>query len=229
MTGARDEESRPLRAGNGSTEEPESLLLYHVGKLRHPTGRAAAHRFVFETYYDRLRGFFRRQNLPPETAEDLTQDTFVRVLKGRGEFASAHEFEGWIFRIAANVYKNHQRGRHTQKRRAPERSLEQWMEAHGPDVPEPPESETESPLDAFLQHETRVRLARELLELPHQMRRCLALRIYQDWPYQEIADHLGVSIGTVKAHLHQGKTRLTERLRPDPGSRERPGEEGPAP
>jgi RNA polymerase sigma-70 factor (ECF subfamily) len=136
----------------------------------------------------------------------------LRVLRGRGEFASAEELEAWLFRIARNVYLNYDRERRAQKRQAAEQSLEQWMDTHGPAVPETPGNETEGPLEAYLDHERRVLLAQALTKLPAKMRRCLVLRLYQGMSYQEIADVLGISIGTVKAHLHQAKSRLIDEL-----------------
>jgi len=214
MTDDRDDEPRP----------PDSLVLYHARRLNDPAGREAAHRYLHDTYYDRLRGYFSRQGLGPEKARDLTQDTFLRVSRGRGEFTSAEELEAWLFRIARNVYLNYEREQRAKKRDAAEQSLEQWMEAHGPAVPETPGNETESPLEAYLERERHVLLARALTKLPAKMRRCFVLRLHQGLSYQEIADRLGVSIGTVKAHLHQARSRLSDELADFVDRTEPPGE-----
>jgi RNA polymerase sigma-70 factor (ECF subfamily) len=213
MTDDRDDEPRA----------PDSLVLHHARRLHDPAGREAAHRYLHDAYYDRLRGFFSRQGLGPEKARDLTQETFLRVSRGSGEFASAEELEAWLFRIARNVYLNDQRNRRAKKRDAAEQSLEQWMEAHG-SVPEPPGNETESPLEAYLERERHVLLARSLTKLPAKMRRCFVLRLHHGLSYQEIADRLGVSIGTVKAHLHQARSRLNDELADLVDRSEPPGE-----
>lgn len=212
MTGDRDGDLQPARAATASEGEPASLLLHHVQGLHDPARQDAAYAFLYDAYYDRLRRFFSNRGVGAEKARDLTQDTFFRVFRGKGEFASEQEFEGWLFKIAINVHRNYQRERRAQKRQAREQSLEQWVASHGPAVPESAVREAEDPLEGFLVHERRVFLARALAELPAKMRRCVVFRLHHGWSYQEIADRLGVSIGTVKAHLHQGRARLTEAM-----------------
>jgi RNA polymerase sigma-70 factor, ECF subfamily len=51
-------------------------------------------------------------------------------------------------------------------------------------------------------------------QLPEQMRRCTELRVIHDFSYKEIAELMEISINTVKAHLHQAKKELSERLKP---------------
>jgi len=211
MTDDRDE-TRDPESGTGDEAEPASLVLYHARRLDDPAGQEAAYRFLYDTYYDRLRRFFSRQRVGPEKARELTQDTFLRVFRGKGEFHSGEELEAWLFRIARNVYLNHDRERRAKKRRAVEQSLEQWMEQHGPAIPENPGKETASPLDTYLDRERQVVLAEALTRLPARMRRCFVLRQYHGLAYEEIAEVLGVSVGTVKAHLHQAKSRLIEEL-----------------
>jgi RNA polymerase sigma-70 factor (ECF subfamily) len=64
------------------------------------------------------------------------------------------------------------------------------------------------------EQEQNLRLLREALEtLPEKMRNCLRYRIYDELSYQEIADRMGVSIQTVKAHLYQAREKLKKLLR----------------
>jgi RNA polymerase sigma-70 factor (ECF subfamily) len=69
-------------------------------------------------------------------------------------------------------------------------------------------------MEALLEKEKLERLQSALTELPEQMQRCVRLRVAEDRSYQEIADSLGVSINTVKAHLRQARIALRERLAP---------------
>lgn len=75
-------------------------------------------------------------------------------------------------------------------------------------IPDP----SEGPLVALVQTEAVSDLHKAIEELPERMRLCSQLRFQEGRTYQEIADELGVSIQTVKAHLFQAKTKLRKRL-----------------
>jgi RNA polymerase sigma-70 factor (ECF subfamily) len=72
--------------------------------------------------------------------------------------------------------------------------------------------ESDEPFDRALAAERRERLARAMAELPPRMRTCLALRVVQGRSYEEIAAAMGLSVETIKAHLHQARRRLAASL-----------------
>lgn len=161
---------------------------------------------LFQRYYKPVVGFFFRRGFSKEESRDLAQDTFLRVFKQMEMFRGDSSTESWLFQIASNLYKNTLRSRQAQKRDAQEVPLSE--------VPGL-EAGTEERRDALTNVLTgeRDRVVREILrDLPPQMRRCVILRVEHDLKYKEIAQLMGVSIETVKAHLHQARQHLRDKL-----------------
>ncbi|MFP3939779.1 MAG: RNA polymerase sigma factor [Thermoanaerobaculia bacterium] len=209
----------------GASRDPDLLSAIREIEGQEP-GDEAAER-IFHAYYGPVRRFFGGRGAPPEERRDLTQQTFLRVFQGRGKFECIATFEAWLFQIAANVLRNARRARQTQKRNMPEDSLDEMIESRGFSPPSGEPGSWERPLDALLEAERMGRLAREIRDLPPRMRQCILLRLRQGLGNEEIARRLGISVGAVKAHVHQGKRRLNERLAGelapvDPGDPEEP-------
>lgn len=165
----------------------------------------------FERYFGPVYYFFLNRGLPREEARDLTQETFLRVYQSMSGFRGEASFETWMFQIATNLWRNHVRSRHAEKRSAQEVSLEAAAEEGRQlplDRPLPGRAPQAGPLDGLLAGEQRAVLRQALAELPPKMRRCVLLRIDQDLKYREIAELLRVSIETVKSQLSQARDRL---------------------
>ena len=173
-------------------------------------------RDLFERYYGQVNRFFRRKGMDPEAARDLAQDVFLNVYRNLPSLRQESQFQSWLFAISANVYKNELERRGALKRASVEVPLE--GDSRGDEEAPSPASRAVDPrprpMEALLEKEKLERLQSALTELPEQMQRCLRLRVAEDRSYQEIADSLGVSINTVKAHLRQARIALKERLAP---------------
>lgn len=141
----------------------------------------------------------------PPSAEDITQETFITAYKSLNRFRGG-SFKAWILRIATNRCYDELR-RH---KRRPQSSIDEIMD------------ENESP--AFLrspdegpeQHRQRVELAvaieRCLDGLPEDQRIAAVLSDIEGHDYQEIADIMSVSLGTVKSRLSRARAKLRECL-----------------
>jgi len=163
--------------------------------------------------------FFRGKGFLPEEVEDLTQEAMLRVFHGIEAFRRDSPFNTWLFEILLNVYRNEIRRRRSAKRFGKEVSIDMVPSADSeerafPSVPVLVVSDLD-PLAALLRREGKKRFREALQELPRQMRRVCQLRYVQGRKYREIAELLGLSIETVKAHLHQAKKRLEGDLRVD--------------
>lgn len=161
------------------------------------------------------RRFFSSKGFLPDEIADLTQVSMLRVFKGIGTFRGDSPFRPWLFEILTNVFRNELRRRHCMKREGIELSLDGGalldQQGAGPPVLQLVTDEID-PLTALLRAEGEQRFQAALQNLPKQMRRVCLFRYAQGRKYREIASLLGISIETVKAHLHQAKNRLGERL-----------------
>jgi len=167
---------------------------------------------VFHQYYRLVRSFFTKRGFTPEEAEDLTQEVFLRVYKGRASFRGESRFTTWLFQICANLFRNELRDRSAQKRDHTEVRLDDGTLGSEAEQLEDDSEEGADPVRRALREEAKTKLRAALADLPPQMRRCVELRVDEDLKYREIAARMGVSIDTVKAHLFQARQILKEKL-----------------
>ncbi len=190
--------------------------------------REAGFRTLVESYYRPVRYYFAKRGFSAEDARDLTQETFFGVYRGLRRFRREARFDTWLYQIAANTCRKALRDRHVQKRRLEVEAKSMTDLPH--DVARPGEA-ADAALSGVLRKERRARLRRAIANLPVRMRTCLAMRVYQEHSYQEIAAAMRLSVETVKAHLYQARRRLKEEMSEDsPGgddqeTRRRSGEQ----
>jgi RNA polymerase sigma-70 factor, ECF subfamily len=172
---------------------------------------------AFEEYVESVLSFFLRKGFPREEAEDLTQESFLRVYQSIGGFRGEASLKTWIFQIATNTWRNEIRKRRADKRGGLEISLEGEVEKGESIRADRPllgwNEGSPGALEKILVDEGKRKLHEVLERLPPRMRNCVLLRI-QDLKYREIADLMGVKIGTVKAQLSIAQDRLKEELGP---------------
>ncbi len=160
----------------------------------------------------RLRGFLLKRGAG-DFVDDLIQDTLRRVFAHGGRFTNEPALHGFVLRVAENVWKTWYG---QQKRQA-------VASGGGCIGAEEGEGERATPLETALSVEpvalTRLldeeqrRLLRQAIEtLPPKGRRCVMLRVYHERSIEEIANLLRISVGAVKAHLHQSKEKLAAKL-----------------
>ncbi len=138
-------------------------------------------------------------------AEDVAQEAFVRVWRALPDFRGEARFTTWLYRIVHNLCLNRLPG------------LQQQLLQT-----EPLEETLADPHDSLYElSEGGERIAflhAELARLPEKYRLVLTLRYLQNLSYDEIATVLGLTMGTVKTHIHRARTLLMERLRQWEGS-----------
>jgi len=135
----------------------------------------------------------------PDAASDCAQEAFIRAFKALHQYDGARPFAPWIFRIATNAGLNH-----VQRWHAHQTEVEEL-----PDTAEPDESGPEA---AALRHEALSEVLAAMAELSPAYRAALTLRHMQQLSYQEMAETLGIPLGTVKTHLHRARAALKARL-----------------
>ncbi len=138
--------------------------------------------------------------------DDMAQETFVRAWRSLPGFRGESAFRTWLYGIAMNVVRTH-RGR-----RSKLRSLFWSAAAEGEGVP----LEQVRDRDASVEQQIMMRdgIDRALKSLPGELREALVLRDVQGLEYREIADALGVPIGTVESRIFRARQRLRPLLAP---------------
>jgi len=142
---------------------------------------------------DDLFRFLRQLTRQRETAEDLTQQTFVRALKGLPRFEGACSMRSWLHRIA---YREFLTWRKRQRLLAP---LTPWLRSVD---------------KAFESVDEADQLLRALDQLPSAMREAFLMFEVQDLSIEEIAEVTDTPIGTVKSRLHHARQKLRAMLQP---------------
>lgn len=189
----------------GGTWQPRTVnSMSSEGQNAVSTGTSENEAFeqVFERYYRNISFYFSRRGFSADESRDLTQETFMRAYN-RWEHYRREQERGWIFTIAANIYRNVLRSRHTQKRNAPEQSLAPILE-----LGQDPQSQEADPAERLLRKQRQGLILEALQDLPPRMRQCFLLRFSHNLKYEEIAIVMKTSIQSVKSQLHQAKTRI---------------------
>lgn len=147
-------------------------------------------------------------------AADVTQEVFLKVFRSIGAFRGQSSLKTWIYRIAVNEAHNRRRwfGRH----RRSEVGLE--LDESGRGYLDLLSDSSRTPFDVVLNQEFRSAIEKALAGLNPVFRSAVVLRDLEDMSYEEIADVLDVSLGTVKSRILRGREclrkALTEQLEP---------------
>ncbi len=136
-------------------------------------------------------------------AEDVVQEAFVQAYVKLQTFKHNSKFYTWLYRIAVNVSISHRR------RRRVEVSVEQNRDATGD---EPLDAFT-SPSEPLEQAERKQKLEQALTLLTEEHRSIIVLRHMEEFSYEEIADILAISVGTVRSRLHRARAQLLAHLK----------------
>ncbi|WP_347491534.1 RNA polymerase sigma factor [Desulfoscipio sp. XC116] len=140
-------------------------------------------------------------------ASDLTQDTFIRLYKVLAGFRGDAAFSTWLYRIAANICRDELRKR--QRRRSV--SMDEMIEASPANMPTADDSY--SPEETVQRREVQRQVQICLSKLSEDHRLILIMREIQGLSYEEIADVLQCSLGTVKSRISRARNALKEKMR----------------
>jgi RNA polymerase sigma-70 factor (ECF subfamily) len=159
-------------------------------------------------YQSPVRRFFLNQTLGDEQlSDDLAQETFIKAYVNITKFRGISSFSTWLFRIAVNCAKDAVRS----AARRPAASLSFAGEEDEDGASEwdiPVTSGDTVPEDAVERRELILAVRRAVEALPEDQRQVVVMRDLSGLPYQEIADTLGIELGTVKSRLNRGRANL---------------------
>jgi len=203
-------------------EIPDILTSYSDEELlaRFCRGQTEAFGVLLRRYERELYGYLRRYLGDSDLAEDVFQNTFLQLYVKSGQYEIGRPVRPWLYTIATHqaIDALRRNGRHQavslnqNQKELPDgevRSLLELLETRGP-----------GPLDAAQGEERRERVRASVDQLPDFLRQVVILAYYQGLKYREIADILGIPVGTVKSRLHAALVRLQEVWTDSPSLRE---------
>jgi RNA polymerase sigma-70 factor (ECF subfamily) len=143
-------------------------------------------------------------------AADLTQEVFVKVFRGVRSFHGESSLRTWIYRIALREASNQRRWwmRHRQQEVPIEQEISDSDHSTPIRLKELLVDPGESPFEAVVHTENRVRVEAALAQVPEPFRTTLILRDIEGFVYEEVAEMQGVNLGTVKSRLVRGRACL---------------------
>jgi RNA polymerase sigma-70 factor (ECF subfamily) len=182
--------SVPFASRNLAAVEPDDQTLVAA----HLAGDPAAFTTLVRRYQLPVYRLALRYARDPDEAEELAQRTFLRAFSRAGSLGARESFRAWLFRVAANLCKNHLRDRAKLVLGVPLA------------LPAPDEGE---PLEAA---QRRARVREALARLPLRQRQVVSLRIDAELPFSQVAESLGITENNAKVTYHNAVKRLREQL-----------------
>lgn len=198
--GAPMRQSPPPLLAHGATEPAVGRTLDDTDEslvLRIRTGDRDAFRVLLDRHLGRIVACASRILGDPAAAEDVAQETFLRLWTHADRWQPAARLSTWLHRVAVNLCLD-------RLRRAPEAALD--------DVPEPPDPRP-SAVAQLHAHDVGRHVNTALAALPAQQRIAITLCHYQGLRNLEAADMLGVSVEALESLLARGRRALRRRLR----------------
>jgi len=170
-------------------------------------GQEAAFRELVRRYERPIFSLLYRMVRDRALAEDLAQETFIKVLNAIGSYNPQFKFSSWIFKIANNAAIDQLR-----RRDLDTLSLDGAPDALTPDAMQatalPVSTKDESPLDTVVARELGSTIELAIARLRPEYRACILLRHIEGHSYEEIAQMLDLPLGTVKTYIHRARNEL---------------------
>ena len=190
-------ESISLAAALGAQTQSENAAIAHGLKRQDP--ELLDH--LIDVYQHRLLRYLMFLTGKREVAEDLFQETWMRVLLRGGQYNGKARFDTWLFTIARNLVIDLSRKRTMA-------SLDEMSEGGDDERPFEIAMEGPSPLEQFQSRENSAEVGEVLLRLEPTYREVLVLRFYEELSLEEIAGVTRAPLSTVKSRLYRGLAAL---------------------
>lgn len=170
-------------------------------------GSEAAYRELVRRYQRPVFSLVFRMVRNRELAEDLSQETFIKVLNAIHSYRPEFKFSSWVFKIANNAAIDHLR-----RRELDTLSLEGSPHADTPEMIEATALQIgergENQLEEVEHRELGQSIEAAINRLRPEYRSCILLRHVEGHTYEEIAEILGLPLGTVKTYIHRARNEL---------------------
>ncbi len=157
-------------------------------------GDDAAFEHLFNRYRDAIRRLFIQKSGSDDDADDLLQETFIKVYLNIDRYDESYTFGQWVYTIARNTFIDF-----TRKSRS-DLPIDERFSAPAETAPTPEES--------IINSQQRIQIEHYLESLPDQYKRLFRMRFIDEYSYEEIADKLQLPMGTVKTQIHRARERM---------------------
>ena len=174
-------------------------------------GRESAFRELVRRYERPVFSLVFRMVRDRETAEELSQETFIKVLNNIDRYQPQFKFSSWLFKIANNIAIDHLRKRQIvtiSMDGSPHAATAAEAEATSFDVA----IRQESALEEMEAKELGTEIEKAIAKLRPEYRSCIMLRHVEGRSYEEIAATLDLPLGTVKTYIHRARIELRDAL-----------------
>ena len=197
------------------SSKAQEVALDRVLVDRFKSGDQSAFDEMVSRYWDRIYSMVHQLLRNPEDAEEVTQDAFIRAHRGLVNFRGDSAFSTWLYQIATNLARNRYWYWWRRKR---DKTISFDAPVSGENdttladiIP----AEVETPDDITVTQEFVDRIATGMGRLSSKHREILTLRNIKNLSYEEIADILGISVGTVKSRIARARESLRSKLGED--------------
>jgi RNA polymerase sigma-70 factor (ECF subfamily) len=170
-------------------------------------GEEGAYRELVRRYERPVFSLIFRMVRNRELAEDLSQETFIKVLNALDSYRPEYKFSSWVFKIANNAAIDHLRRRELDTlslEGSPHAETPQAVEATALQIGE----RGETALEEVENKELGGEIERAIARLRPEYRTCILLRHVEGRAYEEIAEILNLPLGTVKTYIHRARNEL---------------------
>ncbi len=194
---------------NSMKNDYQSLTDLELVDLCRQTGDTVAFDVLMKRYEHQLYNYIQRMINSPSEAEELAQETFLRIYANLKNFRSNTSFSPWAYRIAHNICIDYLRS----PRKRLFVSLEAESNQTNQSLEQRLQGSSKNPEKELYRKELAQHIARAVQELPEKLRSVFILYQYNHKSYEEIAQILEIPLGTVKSRMHSALTRLSHNLR----------------
>ncbi len=162
-------------------------------------GDTAAFEHLFNRYRDSMRQLYVQRMADADDADDLLQETFIKVYLNLDRYDASYTFGQWIYTIARNTFVDYVR------KRRDDVSIDTiplggaaMVSSNGGLTPE----------ESFIRSQQQAQLEHHLHRMSPRYRKLIELRFFREYSYEEIAAELKLPMGTVKTQIHRAREQL---------------------
>lgn len=170
-----------------------------------PDNRRNAFELLIKKYQQKIYWHIRKMVIDHDDADDVVQETFIKVWQGLQNFRGDAQLYTWIYRIATNESLNFLQKKRRQNHVPLEAGSEDSMDLLNT-------LESSISQDYLSGDEIQIKLQKALLQLPDKQRLVFNMKYYEDMKYEDIAEITGTSVGALKASYHLAVKKIEDFL-----------------